>query len=316
MDGDDGGTLCSIGELARRAGLTVKTVRFYSDRGIVTPAERTPAGYRRYGPDAVTRLALVRTLRELGLGLDVIRQVVDRELTLGDVAAQHAAALDVQIGVLRLQRAVLAAVARRGHTPEEMAHMHRLARLTEDERRRLTDDFLTGVFTDLDGGDVYAGARRSLTPELPDDPTDEQVEAWVELAELILDPGFRASLRRAVEDHAGHRSDRGCGVPRPDVVALARDHATAAVASGTAPESPRADQVVAALTADCARVLGRPDDGDLRRLLRQRLADANDPRRDRYVQLLALINGWPPPQPLAPALDWSVTALSLRTSRA
>ncbi|MFI7298074.1 MerR family transcriptional regulator [Streptomyces sp. NPDC050121] len=206
MDGD-GGILCSIGELARRTGLTVKTVRFYSDRGIVTPAERTPAGYRRYGPDAVARLALVRTLRELGLGLDVIRQVVDRELTLGDVAAQHAAALDVQIGVLRLRRAVLTAVAKRGHTPEETARMHRLARLTEDERRRLTDDFLTGVFTDLDGGDVHAGVRRSLTPELPDDPTDEQVEAWAELAELMLDPGFRASLRRAVEDQARHVSD-------------------------------------------------------------------------------------------------------------
>jgi hypothetical protein len=40
---DDGGTLHSIGELARQTGLTVKTIRFYSDHGIVTPADRTPA---------------------------------------------------------------------------------------------------------------------------------------------------------------------------------------------------------------------------------------------------------------------------------
>ncbi|WP_327317776.1 MerR family transcriptional regulator [Streptomyces sp. NBC_01235] len=311
----DGGILYSIGELARRTGLTVKTIRFYSDRGIVVPADRTSAGYRRYGPDAVARLALVRTLRELGLGLDVIRQIVDRELTLGDVAAQHAAALDVQIGILRLRRAVLTAAARRRPTPEEMARMHRLARLTEDERRRLTDDFLTSVFTGLGSRDGYAGARRSMTPELPDDPTDEQLEAWVEWAELSLDPGLRASLRRGVEDHADEMSDSGSGLPRPDVVALARDHATAAVASGITPESPLADQVVAALTADCARVLGQADDGDLRRRLRQRLAAANDPRRDRHVHLLALINGWPPPKPLAPALDWSITALGLRTAR-
>jgi DNA-binding transcriptional MerR regulator len=44
----DGSTLYSIGDLARRTGLTVKTIRFYSERGIVTPADRTPVGYRRY----------------------------------------------------------------------------------------------------------------------------------------------------------------------------------------------------------------------------------------------------------------------------
>lgn len=322
MAGDfDGGILYSIGELAQRTGLTVKTIRFYSDRGIVVPAERTPAGYRRYGPDAVARLEMVRTLRDLGLGLDAIRQVVDHELTVGEVAARHAAALDVQIGVLRLRRAVLTAAARRGPTPEEMARMHRSARLTEDERRRLTDDFLTTVFTGPAGGDRHAGVRRSMTPELPDDPTDEQLEAWVEWAELSLDPGFRASLRRGADDHAADMSelselsDNASRGPRPDVVALARDHATAAVAAGVAPKSPQADRVVAALIADFAPTLGPSDDGDLRRRLRQRLAVANDPRRDRYLHLLALINGWPPPEPLTPVLDWWATALGPRRDR-
>ena len=70
MNGD---TLYSIGELARRTGLTVKAIRFYSDRGIVPPTDRSPAGYRRYGIDAVARLDLVRTLRDLGLDLPTIR---------------------------------------------------------------------------------------------------------------------------------------------------------------------------------------------------------------------------------------------------
>jgi DNA-binding transcriptional MerR regulator len=94
--------LLSIGELARRTGLTVKTVRFYADRGIVPPAGRTPAGYRRYHPSAAARLELVRTLRELGLDLATIRRVVDRETTLAEVAAAHADALDAQIRTLRL----------------------------------------------------------------------------------------------------------------------------------------------------------------------------------------------------------------------
>ncbi|MGV4980933.1 MerR family transcriptional regulator [Streptomyces sp. NRAIS4] len=311
----DGTILYSIGELARRTGLTVKTIRFYSDRGIVVPADRTVAGYRRFGPDAVARLTLVRTLRELGLGLDVVRQVVERELSLGEVAEQHAAALEVQIATLRLQRAVLLAAARRRPTPEEMERMHQLAQLSQGERRRLVDGFLNTVFEGLEGGPGRAAARRSMTPELPDNPTDEQVEAWVELAELTLDPGFRDHVRRAAESHAADLPESGSAPPRPDVVAIVRDLATAAVDSGIAPESPQADPVVRELTAGCARALGRTDDAEPHRWLLPRLDAANDPSRDRYFRLLAVINGWPAPQPLTPALDWSVTALRTRSAR-
>lgn len=111
---NDGEARYSIGDLARRTGLTVKAIRFHSDSGIVPPTERSPAGYRRYGIDAVARLDLVRTLRDLGLDLPTIRKVVDREISLPRLAAAHAEALEVQIRTLRVRRAVLAAVARRG----------------------------------------------------------------------------------------------------------------------------------------------------------------------------------------------------------
>src|SRR6202167_1525794 len=107
----NGGTLYSIGDLARRTGLTGTAIRFSSDRGIVPPTGRSPAGYRLYGIDAVARLDLVRTLRDLGLDLPTIRKVVNRELPLPAVAAAHAEALDVQIRILRLRRAVLTAAA-------------------------------------------------------------------------------------------------------------------------------------------------------------------------------------------------------------
>ncbi|MGW3286908.1 MerR family transcriptional regulator [Streptomyces sp. NPDC001002] len=310
----DGGTLYSIGELARRTGLTVKTIRFYSDRGIVTPADRTHTGYRRYAPEAVARLAFVRTLRELGLGLDTIRQVVDQELTLGEVAAEHAAALDVQISILRLRRAVLTAAAEREPTPEEMELMHQLATLSEAERRRLIDDFLDSVFGGPRSDSRLAGARRSMTPELPDNPTDEQVSAWVELAELSLNPDFRASVRRLTEDHVTGLPDGAPTRPRPDIVAFTRDLVGPAVASRISPDSPQADPVVAALTAQCALVHGRPDDLTPYGWLLRRLEAASDPRRDRYLQLLALINGWPAPDRLAPLIDWSVTALRTRAA--
>ncbi|MGW1000842.1 helix-turn-helix domain-containing protein [Streptomyces sp. NPDC002520] len=309
----DGGTLSSIGELARRTGLTVKAIRFYSDRGLVPPADRTHSGHRRYGSDAVARLALVRTLRELGLGVEEIRRVLDRELPLGRVAREHAAALDAQIAVLRLRRAVLIAAAGREATFEEMERMHQLATLSAAERRRLIDDFLRAALTDghePGGTGPTAAARRSLTPELPDDPTEQQVTAWVELAELSLDPGFRSEIRQLYDLHtATTPAGTAPAPPRPDVVALTREHVAPALSAGTDPASPQADSVLARLTAACARTLDRPDDTGLRTWLLDHLATANTPRWDRYVHLLAVINGWPAPEPLTPVLDWAVRAL-------
>jgi DNA-binding transcriptional MerR regulator len=288
--------LLSIGELARRTGLTVKTVRFYADRGIVPPADRSPAGYRRYHPDAVARLELVRTLRELGLDLDTIRRVADRESTLAEVAAAHTEALDVRIRTLRLRRAVLSAAARYGSTPKEVQQMRELAELSARERRDLIDDFLAQVFGDLDGFD---GIARSLTPELPDDPEPGQIEAWIELAGLARDPAFRDGLRLLAERHA---ADRDPTVLRRDPVALVRDEAGPALAAGLDPASAQAGPVVAAVLARYP----------VRDRLAAQLEAARDPRRERYLELLSVVNGWPAPESLAPVLGWFLAALRSR----
>lgn len=237
----DGGALFPIGEPARRTGLTVKAIRFYSDEGIVPPTGRSPAGYRLYGHDAVARLDLVRTLRELDLDLPTIRRVLDRELTLTEVAAAHAEALAARIGVLRLRRAVLTAVVERGAGPEEMGLMHRLAKLSEDGRRQLVDEFLDRAFGDLADDPAFAGIIRSLTPELPEEPEVEQVEAWVELARLTQDPDFRACVRRLAEHHVLARDGL-----RPDPAAVVRDVAGPAAVAGVEPTSTEAGRVVAA----------------------------------------------------------------------
>ncbi|MFD5798965.1 hypothetical protein ACFWIO_36630 [Streptomyces diastatochromogenes] len=64
------------------------------------------------------------------------------------------------------------------------------------------------------------------------------------------------------------------------------------------------------LPAAAAAAVGRPDDAEMRAWLVRHLAAANDPRRERYARLLALINGWPAPDPLTPLIDWAVEALS------
>ena len=306
MNGDD---LFPIGELARRTGLTVKAIRFYSDSGIVTPAARSQAGYRLYDMDAVARLALVRTLRELGLDLPTIRRLTDREVSLPRVAAAHAEALDVQIRTLRLRRTLLGAAAERGSTPEELELMHRLATLSGDERRRLAEEFLDAVFDGLENRPALTAVIRSMTPELPEDPTAEQIQAWVELAELLQHTGFRARVRQMATDLAAERAaDDTAGVPRV-LAEVARSLAEPAMIDGVDPHAPQAEPVISALAANYARVVGRPDGPALRRQLAARLESMDDPDRDRYLHLLAVVNGWPPQGGLAPVLSWTVQAL-------
>jgi DNA-binding transcriptional MerR regulator len=64
--------LLTISELARRAGVSVRTIRFWSDEGLIPIARRSAAGYRLYDDEAVARLTLVHSLRELGLGLESV----------------------------------------------------------------------------------------------------------------------------------------------------------------------------------------------------------------------------------------------------
>jgi DNA-binding transcriptional MerR regulator len=61
-----------IGEVARQAGVTVDTIRFYERRGVLSTPERRPSGYREYGEDTVARLRLARRMQSLGLSLDEI----------------------------------------------------------------------------------------------------------------------------------------------------------------------------------------------------------------------------------------------------
>jgi DNA-binding transcriptional MerR regulator len=66
-----------VGEVARRAGLTVRTLHHWDAIGLVVPSERTGAGYRVYSDADVRRLYRVVALRGLGLSLDEVGRLID-----------------------------------------------------------------------------------------------------------------------------------------------------------------------------------------------------------------------------------------------
>jgi len=302
----------SIGALAWRTGMSVKTIRYYSEIGLVPESRRTRAGYRRYDAEALVRLELVRTLRELGLDIATIRAVLDRRADLPEVAAAHVEAIDAQVRMLRLRRAVLRRLADIGSklTDQEVERMHRLAHASADERRRIVTEFLDHIFEGLDVDPSFEARFRSAMPELPDEPTDEQVDAWVELAELVGDPDFRARIRQMSEASWSSRDQRPETPTDPQAamraVATISERVDAARAAGVTPESPAASPIVEDAMAQFGAAFGPGDP-------LSKLESGTDARAERYWQLLAIINGWPPIPSRVPAMEWLIAALRART---
>ncbi|WP_371662714.1 MerR family transcriptional regulator [Streptomyces sp. NBC_00280] len=301
---DDGTGHLTIGELARATGLTVRTIRYWSDEGALPPVTRSSGGYRLYDAGSVARLELIRTLRELGLGLDHVRAVLAGETTVAEVAAAHVAALDAQIRTLRVTRAVLSSVARRGSTAEEMTLMNKLARLSAAERKRIMEEFVEELFHGLDSVDPAIRDRmRSIAVDLPEDPTAEQVDAWVELAELIQNPEFRAQMRQVMEFNAADQGSSAAAGRSTWFPMRLVQLAAEARERGIAPEAPEAEAIL-------REVLG---DGDPAVVL-ERIESASNERLSRYRELLVKVKGAEPAAAHREEFAWVVAALRARSA--
>jgi DNA-binding transcriptional MerR regulator len=302
MDEED--ARLTIGAVAARLGVPVRTVRFWTDEGLVDPPRRSAGGYRLYDAASVARLDLVHTLRGVGLGLPAVRELLAARRSVADVAAEHVRALDAEIRLLRLRRALLQAVVRTGATPGEMTIVSDLATLSARERQQVIDEFVDRAFAGVPGdapGAGIADGMRSLPAELPDDPTAGQVAAWLELARLVADDSFAARVREMALAGAGATpQDPDPGLDAGRLQTLGRR----ALADGVVPGSPAAEALVAELLDD-----GRPAVPGRRAALAERLATFTDARVERYWQLLGVLNGWPPFEPAVPAVEWWTAAL-------
>jgi len=72
-----GETALKIGEVARLVGVPAKTLRYYEDIGLISPAGRTDAGYRIYGWRELEQIEFIRRAKLMGLTLDQIRNLVE-----------------------------------------------------------------------------------------------------------------------------------------------------------------------------------------------------------------------------------------------
>lgn len=96
-----------IGELAKRAGVGIDTVRHYERNGLLSPHTRLPSGYRRYGDLEVARLRFIRRAQALGFTLNEVKALLQVS-EHGDVAHIKRSAQekleDVDRRIAQLQR--------------------------------------------------------------------------------------------------------------------------------------------------------------------------------------------------------------------
>ena len=326
--------LYTIGDAARRSGLSVSAVRYYAEAGIVRPTALNEAGHRMYDVDAIAALELVRTLRELDTDLREIRRLLSGDTTLHGLLVTHLEVVERQERTLRSRRAVLRALIREGGEAERVDLMHQLVTMTDEERERTIDDFWNDVAEGLDVPDGFVDRLRAMRPVLPEEPTAAQLEAWITLADLVSDQEFRDAVRVHLrETYAAPEARTIATEPFQDFI---HDSGTplmedllAAHRAGESPRSARAEATVTRFMEAAVALSGerltpevrdRMADGfrripDLVRRMAEEDAVSEEPGYDgthgRYLSLVAVINGVPEDHDDDPAVYvWIADAMS------
>lgn len=108
-----------INQAAELAGITSKNIRFYEDRGLISPARDSGNGYREYTMEDVETLCRIRLLRMLGISCENIRRLQSGELDFDSCMDEHIAELD--------------------KTSENIGHMKVMCRVLRDEADSLSE---------------------------------------------------------------------------------------------------------------------------------------------------------------------------------
>ena len=138
-----------IGELAEQVGVSVETIRYYEQQGMLENPVRSESNYRRYGSEATKRLGFIRQCRSLGISLKEIQPLLKLAEAPGAYCGEVDALLDEHIRKVREQRRDLARLERQLKALRVDCHpsmqvrgcgiLQDLALVTESESRKSAD---------------------------------------------------------------------------------------------------------------------------------------------------------------------------------
>src|SRR3712207_3397407 len=218
-----------VGELARQSGLSVRTLHYYDEIGLLSPSRRTDAGHRLYTAGDIVRLQQIKSLQHLGFTLREVRDCLDRpDFPLGRVIQLHLSRLKERIELQRRLCELLENVAARlgseegvssaefvntvmeviemserlnkYYTPEQLEYLEERGREVGEERIRQAEAEWAALMEQV-RAEMEAGT----------DPSNERVQAlarrWMGLVREFTggDPGGGRSLedlgRRGGNNH-------------------------------------------------------------------------------------------------------------------
>ncbi|MGA4851433.1 MerR family transcriptional regulator [Streptomyces sp. G5(2025)] len=302
----------SIGQLAERAGVTVKTVRFYSDSGLVPEAARSGGGHRRYGPEALERLRLIRSLRGLDVPVRDVSRVLEQEDALDDalvdVVEVQLRDLGTRLTALRWRQAALRLL--RDCTAEERAERLQLVGgLTTPPSTAALARFWRRWLPARLPARVVSAVVEQAVPQLPEDPAPAQVLAFARLHAFVSGSCFDSGPPPDSGLPEVHQSGKGY---RPAMLYEGLPEAFAlASAELRAGRAPRPGEALDCFVAVHAAALNARETAGFRHGLSRMLA--TETRIDHYWQLAAEVMSPPPgpPEPTPGAADnWLRAALA------
>jgi DNA-binding transcriptional MerR regulator len=207
-----------VGELAKRTGLTVRTLHHYDEIGLLRPSLHTESGHRLYTADDIARLQQVLSLRQLGFALEEVRDCLDRPgFSPLEVIRLHAARLRELIEMQRKLCERLDAIAalfrtagevsadeflrtievmtmtEKLYTPEQMKQFEEVGKRVAPEEIRAVEEAWTALLPEI-------RANRDLDPASPQ--AQALARRWEELTEQTMRPyqGF-PELKQAIADN-------------------------------------------------------------------------------------------------------------------
>ena len=204
LKGDEAAPLLGIGDFSRYAGLSVRMLRHYDDRGLLVPAEVDPfTGYRRYTADQLRLAGRIRSLRDAGCGIPLIAELLPlyekSPGLLRDRLEAHVAGLDEAVSQLATRRrlAVSLVTAVDGAVPVVGERVFPAARVLQLRRK---------VACYPAEGELWADMRTLLASQAGVDPAG--------FGELIGATYFDEEYREEDVEMAIWRDYRGPFTPR------------------------------------------------------------------------------------------------------
>lgn len=220
------GQVWKIGQLAAATGLTVRALHHYDQLGLVRPSRRTPSGYRLYAARDVERLYQVLALRQLGLPLDAIGEVLDGSSPVGPLLQRHLAYVERQLVAVRTLRAQLGSLAadlnsggRTTSVADFLALIRKVVTVDEHVKRYFSDEQLAVLaerraqlgneaITQVEAAWPDLIARVQSAVDAGVDPASAQAQGlaaeWMGLLQAFHggDDGLRGSLYQMHTDNA------------------------------------------------------------------------------------------------------------------